>query len=343
VSEKPVILEQSRSNIKVTRSSRVIMVLAILLAALFLYLAVRHVSGTEMLQTLRQIRPEYIILAFLFNTLALFMRGFRWGVLISAQKKVNPVTMFLVDAVGYMGNTFLPARAGELLRSYLLGENAGISSSYVFATALTERIMDVVALVITGSIVIFTISASVPGWLPATIRWMALAGVIGMIIFLLAPRFENFIQKILSGLRLPGNWTPRISGLITQFLLGARAFVNPARALAFVGLTAVIWLIDGTGTVIFAHGMGLSISLGQALLLLVALGLSSALPSTPGYVGIYQFVAVTLMPTFGLTPSQALVYILACQAINVITISLWGLVGLWRFGIKPAEVLASSE
>jgi hypothetical protein len=64
--------------------------------------------------------------------------------------------------------------------------------------------------------------------------------------------------------------------------------------------------------------------------LLAALGLSSALPSTPGYVGVYQFVAVSVLTPFGFTQSQALVFILAYQAVNYAVICVWGLLGLWR-------------
>ena len=342
MNEKSVINDQPRPNFK-GRNSKIVLIISVVLAVLFLFLALRHVSWPDVWQTFRQIRLEYVIFGLVINTLALFMRGLRWGILVSAQKKVKPANIFLATAIGYMGNTLLPARAGELLRSYVLGENSGISSSYVFATALTERIMDVLALVIIGSISVVTISNTVPAWLPSTIRWMAVAGLIGLIAFLLAPRFERVIQSILLRVRFSDRWRLKFSGLITQFLLGANAFVNLGRAARFVGLTALIWLIDGSCAVIFAHGMGLTISLGQALLFMVALGLSSALPSTPGYVGIYQFVAVTVMPAFGITPSQALTYILAAQAINVVTIVLWGLVGLWHFELKPTEILAASE
>ena len=71
-----------------------------------------------------------------------------------------------------------------------------------------------------------------------------------------------------------------------------RAFHDWKRLAGFVALTIVIWLSDAAGTMAGAHALGLEIRFPVALLLLTALGLGSALPSTPGYVGIYQFVAV---------------------------------------------------
>jgi hypothetical protein len=114
-----------------------------------------------------------------------------------------------------------------------------------------------------------------------------------------------------------------------------RAFQHWGRALSFTSLTVTIWLVDGLGTVICAHALGLSLTLPVALLFLAALGLSSAAPSTPGYVGVYQFVAVTVLPPFGFTRTGALTFILVAQGLSYVVVTVWGLIGLWRLNIRP--------
>ena len=68
-----------------------------------------------------------------------------------------------------------------------------------------------------------------------------------------------------------------------------------------------------------------------AFLLLAGLGLGSALPSTPGYIGIYQFVAVRVLTPFGFSRTDAIAYILVAQALMYIVIGVWGALGLWRY------------
>jgi hypothetical protein len=63
----------------------------------------------------------------------------------------------------------------------------------------------------------------------------------------------------------------------------------------------------------------------MAMLLLTGLGLGSALPSTPGYVGIYQFVAVTVLVPLGIAKAPALAYILLVQASGYVVTLLLGL------------------
>jgi uncharacterized membrane protein YbhN (UPF0104 family) len=67
-----------------------------------------------------------------------------------------------------------------------------------------------------------------------------------------------------------------------------------------------------------------------ALLLLAGMGLGSALPATPGYVGIYQFAAVTILPPFGIDRDAALAFILVAQALGYAVVLVLGLLGLYR-------------
>ena len=54
----------------------------------------------------------------------------------------------------------------------------------------------------------------------------------------------------------------------------------------------------------------------MAFLLLTGIGLGSSLPSTPGYLGVYQFVAMTVLTPFGFSRDAALAYILVAQALG---------------------------
>ena len=68
-----------------------------------------------------------------------------------------------------------------------------------------------------------------------------------------------------------------------------------------------------------------------AFLLIASLGLGSALPSTPGYVGIYQFVAVTVLGPFGFSRTDAIAFILVVQALTYVVIGFWGSMGIVRY------------
>lgn len=115
-----------------------------------------------------------------------------------------------------------------------------------------------------------------------------------------------------------------------QFILGAQAFQHVGRAASFGLLTVLIWSMDAVIALTAAQAFGMPLQPTEALLLLAGLGLGSALPSTPGYVGIYQFVTVSLLVPLGYAQSSALALILYMQGCNYVVVVSSGLLGMWR-------------
>jgi uncharacterized membrane protein YbhN (UPF0104 family) len=118
--------------------------------------------------------------------------------------------------------------------------------------------------------------------------------------------------------------------------------MNPGRAAGFAIYSALLWFVDATGTIMLSWGLNMSFTYPQAFVLLLAMGLSSAIPSTPGYVGVYQFVAVTLLPIYGISRSEALTFIIAMQAVNTLAILCWGFIGLWRLNLRQNPSVEST-
>src|SRR5262249_38309867 len=123
-----------------------------------------------------------------------------------------------------------------------------------------------------------------------------------------------------------------------QILEGLRAFHDWGRFTGFALLTVTIWMTDAFSVMAGAHALGLTVSFQVALLLLTGMGLGSALPSTPGYVGIYQFVAVTVLTPFGILRDDALAYILVAQVTGSVVILVLGLPGLYQLQGRQKKV-----
>jgi hypothetical protein len=155
---------------------------------------------------------------------------------------------------------------------------------------------------------------------------------------MLLPHTGGLVENLLRRIPLPEGLRNRLLRLAEQILLGLRAFHHWGRFTGFVLLTVVIWMSDAFGVMVGARALGLTISFRVALLLLTGLGLGSALPSTPGYVGIYQFVAVTVLTPFGIGRDEALAYILVAQVSASVVMLIFGLPGLYRLqGVKQEK------
>ena len=227
---------------------------------------------------------------------------------------------------GYLGNNLLPARAGELVRTLLISTYSGLTKTFVLTTALTERAVDAMVLAGVGATLLAT-QRHVPDWLAGSARvGVVLAGVAAVTLLAL-PRVGGLVG---TALQRGTGFKARLAVAAEQLVLGVQTLHHPARLTKFALLTASIWLLDATSTILGARALGLHFSYPVALLLLAGLGLGSALPSTPGYVGIYQFVAVNVLTPFGFSRSEALAYILTAQFFNYLVVGALGAAGLLR-------------
>jgi uncharacterized protein (TIRG00374 family) len=314
---------------KTSPAKVVFALVALVLAAVLLYVSLRGIHWGEVWALLSGAKPSYVALFFAFSSSALFLRALRWRILLSSAGKVSMSTAFWATSIGYLGNNFLPARAGELARTVIISSRAGLANAYVLTTALLERMVDALALVIISALVLLTLPSQ-PDWLAKASKPFAIVGGLGVLLIAVLPRLDRFGVAILRRLPIPHGICERLLGLFEHVIEGFRTFHDARRAFGFLGLTIVIWCMDAVGAVICARALGLSLPLPVAFLLIAGLGLGSALPSTPGYVGIYQFVAVSILTPFGFRRADAIAYILMVQAISYIMVGLWGSIGFWQ-------------
>lgn len=341
LTENPSTLSKERPPKRrgISRPKAITLGVAFLLAGVLLYYSLRGIEWREVGQLIASARLGLLAVAAAMTSVSLFLRAVRWRILLTAEGRVDVPAAFWATAAGYFGNNFLPARAGELVRTFMISSRCGLNSAYVLATALSERVADAIALVAISSLVLLTLPAQ-PGWLANAGRPFAILGLTGVLIIAVLPRMESLAGRLLHRLPLPGGLRLKLILAMEHGLRGIRAFHDGKRLTGFLGLTIVIWCMDAAGTVIGGNALGLAIPVPVAFLLIAGLGLGSALPSTPGYVGIWQFVAVSVLVPFGFSRTEAIGYILVAQASQYAVIGLWGALGFLHYRrMTPAAIL----
>ncbi len=299
------------------------------IAGILLFFSLRGIEWVRIREVLAGANFLLIALAAMIASGNMLMRSLRWRVLLLAETRVAPSTTFWATAMGYFGNNILPARAGEFIRMYLVSSSAKVSKTFVMTTVLLERAADAIALVACTALVLLTLK-SVPEWLTKASRPFAIVcgGAALLITFL--PGLQRLGLNMIRKLPLPEAIRQKAAGAVDQVLTGVRAIHHVRRLLLFLSLTVMIWATDAAVTVIGSYALGLPMSFATALLLIASLGLSSAIPSTPGYVGIYQFVAVNVLPPFGFSRTDAIAFILYAQAMSYLQYSFWGVLAMLK-------------
>lgn len=317
----------SRDNIKSYVWS---LAISIPLAVALLCYALRDVDWHRIGALLAGARPSWLCFSAAVLSISYFLRALRWRILLNAAENIRIPTVFWASTVGYLANNFLPARAGEVVRSVMISGRSKLSKTYVLTTALAERLMDVIVLVLLSGLMLLNLNEA-PPWLRKTSLTMTAVGVFGGVCIIVLPRVQGTFHLTLLRLPLPKALRGKLIVMMEQVLLGLRSFHHYGRSAYFCSLTLTVWVLDALVAIMVARALGLSLSFPVALLLLTGLGLASALPSTPGYVGIFQFVAVTILVPFGIGHNDALAYILAFQALGYVVLVVWGLMSLWQY------------
>ncbi len=247
-------------------------------------------------------------------------RGWRWHtILVHAGIPHKHADATALISIGYMGNTVLPARGGEFLRIFLLGSRTGASRRAVLGTILSERVLDAGSLVLVFAVVTLVgVGGSPLGTSPAL--W-ALGGLVaaaaGLWLYLrlrVAGRFERVAALVRP---VVGTAKP---------LLGAWGGVLFAVSVSLWGLEAVIFWLT-------AQSLDITMTIPEALFIVVLTSLTSLIPAAPGYVGTFEAAAVFGLHALDVTGSDAVSYVLLIRLVLFGPVTLAGLILLAvRFG-----------
>ena len=116
--------------------------LSVGISGLFLLAILWQVNIQQIKEALKTADYAYVPLAVLLTLLTNILRSYRWKYLLNPIRPIGIVSVFSGVAIGYMANNVLPARLGELVRSYFLGQKEGLSKSSTLATIVVERLLD---------------------------------------------------------------------------------------------------------------------------------------------------------------------------------------------------------
>jgi uncharacterized protein (TIRG00374 family) len=317
------------------RGKLFLQIFAVLVTLICLYLAFRGINWKDFLNIFLTGNYALLPIVLILSTIIYFIRALRWRVLLKSEPKMDPLKVFWANMVGYLGNNIFPARAGEVIRAFYLGNEYGISTSYVFATCMVERIGDVFALIFIGSASLLAMHLFSGGLLSAIVFFLVI-GVFGLVFMAFLPKIKGPIFNWLRRFTLYRKIQAPVENFIDNLSSGFEILREKRIIFYFLLYTGLIWFLDALTTILAASIFHLPLSLFVAFVLLAALGLSSAIPSTPGYIGVYQFVAVLVLVPLGYSHETAIAFITATQIIGFLLIVFWGFIGVLFFPAKKS-------
>jgi hypothetical protein len=109
------------------------------------------------------------------------------------------------------------------------------------------------------------------------------------------------------------------------------------RPVVWLGLSLAAWGMWAIAAVLVARSLGLELSITDALFVTAVLNLGSAVPSSPGYVGTYEWLGVASLGLLDVPHEQALAFTILLHAAWYLPTTLFGGFALGARGIHSAR------
>jgi uncharacterized membrane protein YbhN (UPF0104 family) len=239
-------------------------------------------------------------------------RGWRWHQILKRANVVHQTSdAYGLTVVGYMGNTVLPARGGELMRMVLMSQRSSGRRREILGAVLPERLLDAGALAILFIVLTLAgVAGSPAGATPAYVAAGVLLAAAGALVVYLRQRSAGRLQGFADRMR------PVLGASRT---LVTRAGVPLALlSVAVWGFEAIVfWLVCGSVSV--------PVSVLGALFVVVLGSLLALVPAAPGYVGTYDAALLFGLHALGVTGGTALGCTLMFRFVVFVPITLVGL------------------
>ncbi len=272
---------------------------------------------------------------------SLVTRAARWQIYFLPRRQLPFGPVLGTLAISYMASTFLPLRAGELVRAVFLGQRERLPVPSVVGTILLEKLFDFLAIGVLLAVLVTLTPLPAAGQVAAvSIASVILLGF-GFVVALALLRQPTLrLVGFLEGLVPFGlGRRVRLARAIRDFAEGTDSLRVPPLWLGLLGWTGVTWLFSLGSVAAGMLALGVPPGLAVVLLVVVLTSVGQAVPSSPGYVGVYHAAAAFALTQFGVDPATAVGIALVTHAFSYGSLVIAGLIALWTGGYSFDDVL----
>lgn len=290
----------------------------------FLWLALRNADLDLVRRSLQDADAGEVALAVAAFAAVYAFQSARWR-RIASTPQVRFARFYEMTVSGVAVNNVLPGRIGDLLRARWLGLAAPMPAGRAFGTVILDRACDLVILV--GLLLVGITAVASSEWLVRLAAGGALALLAFGVVLLFARAYIGKRER-----------SRRSRGLVRRLVRDAvELLAEPLgrrRPIVWLGLSLGAWATWAIAAGLVARSLGIDLSVTDALFVAAVLNLGSAVPSSPGYVGTYEWLGVASLGLLGVSQEPALAFTILLHASWYVPTTLVGACALGLRGIR---------
>jgi uncharacterized membrane protein YbhN (UPF0104 family) len=208
--------------------------------------------------------------------------------------------MLRYTVVSVAASAVAPARAGDVVRWWLIRRNHGVSSRYVGTVVAFEKLFDVSSLLLLVAPVPWLV-ATLPPWVSSATRVLSTVAVLAVVLVISLGRST----RLRALLHAPSG--------------------GPLLALSFLPILGA-WLVDLAEVALVLFAVGVAPTWVACALVLLGINFAIAIPATPGHAGTLELGAVAALQIMGVSPDRAAAFAILYHAMQLAPVVLVGLI-----------------
>ena len=284
------------------------MMVGTILSIVLLWQAARGVSWAELVAVFGSARWNLIAVAVVLVLLSTVFRAWCWrSLLVDPSVRVSLVKAWQIVLVGQFLNICLPARAGDLARVYLMGDAARMSRTGTATSLALEKFFDATTLLILLGLVAFFVE--LPTALVGFARGIAVVTLLSVFaVVALARRGTGLIELLRKKADSEDVWIARVARHTEMVVESLRIIRQWYWVILMQAGYLGIWFTLGGVNYAVLRALEVEAPITAVFVVLVVLQLGTSVPSTPGKVGVFQYLTVVALAPFEVARESALSY-----------------------------------
>jgi len=255
----------------------------------------RHANLADVWDQVRRANAPFLLIGLVFVAATYWARAIRWQHMLTPIGPTRFRSTLRATVIGFAALAVLPARAGDVLRPYLLARQERLSVTATLATIVIERVLDLVAVLLLLAVYVFGF-ADTDTMSSRALRSIevsaAIAAAIALTLLVLLWTVASHPERIgtltLSATRiLPEALGRRLAATASRFSSGLAVTRQPRPFVLAALWSLPIWILGAGEVWVVTRAFDLTLPFPGAFLIQALLVIGVAVP-TPGGIGSFH-------------------------------------------------------
>lgn len=326
--------------------------LILLLTAGLLIFFLRNADLAGVWSEMRHADLGLLALATAATVSTYLLRAWRWQLLLRPLGGARFLVAFRTTVVGFAASTLLPARAGEIIRPYLLARREGLSATACFGTIVLERLLDLITVLLLFSAFLLFFDPGLAAADPRTFAAVrvgaggaAVTSVAGLIVLSLLAGHPERLGRAAGRLErwLPGGLASVLERVVARFAEGMAILRVPAELARALALSVPLWMSIAAGIWLTARAFHITLPYTGSFLVMSLLVVGVAVP-TPGAIGgFHAAFRIAVMAFYGAPEDRAVGAAIVLHAVSFLPVTIGGIAFMAHEGLSLGSMRRMAE